>query len=260
MIPLPPKQLKTEWESGKLRPVYLLNGEEHLLKLEALETLKKRLNPDVFNFYEVSGETAKASDLISTACTPPVFADTRLVIARSFDRFPAREKEIIAEYLKNPCASTCLILVSGHKKPKEESARIDCKSGVIATFWPMKPPQCEEWVIARAGKAGKRFSREAACLLVNLLGADTFMLASEIDKIIAYTSGCEQAVSAQQALESMGFTKSENPFEFGRGWLMVRASARMIEPRQSTTVPRTSKMSARIEASGTRGWEGMSGF
>jgi hypothetical protein len=34
----------------------------------------------------------------------------------------------------------------------------------------------------------------------------------------------------------------------------------MIEPRQSTTVPKTSKMSARIEASGTRGREGMSGF
>ncbi len=36
--------------------------------------------------------------------------------------------------------------------------------------------------------------------------------------------------------------------------------SRMMEPRQSTTVPKTSKMSARIEAGGTRGREDMNAF
>lgn len=226
MPQLTPEQLSKEWSSGKLRPVYYLAGEEQLPKSEAVAALKKRLNPDTFNLHESAAEGTKASEIISISSTPPVFAETRLVVIRSVDRLPAAEKKILADYLADPCPSTCLVLLSNAKKSREDPLNSPSeKTGASVIFWPMREYQVPEWISSKIEKTGRHISKEAAHVLAQTLGTDTLLLSSEIEKLLLYTEGCRAPITPEQVLESMGFSKNENPFALSRAIMTRDTSA-----------------------------------
>lgn len=226
---LNPQQLLKEWSSGRLGPVYYLVGEEQLLKSQSLVCLKDRLRLDAFNFSESSAIGTKAAEIVSMASTPPVFAETRLIIIRLVDRLPVSDKKELAQYLENPISSTCLVLLSNTRSRKEQNllkedilARASNKTGAIVIFWPLKELEAEKWVLSRIEKTGRRISKEAAHILIGTMGTDTLILSSEIDKLLAYTqeSPRRNPISPEQVLNSMGFSKTINPFEFGRSIIM----------------------------------------
>jgi DNA polymerase-3 subunit delta len=77
--------LRKELGAGRVRPAYLLAGEEPLLRDDALALLREHLlagAPEDFNFDRLDGETTTAARLSEAVCTLPVMAQRRLVVLR----------------------------------------------------------------------------------------------------------------------------------------------------------------------------------
>lgn len=85
MSALEPGALRKELAAGRVRPAYLLAGEEPLLRDDALALLREHVlagAPEDFNFDRLDGESTTAARLSEAVCTLPVMAQRRLVVLR----------------------------------------------------------------------------------------------------------------------------------------------------------------------------------
>src|SRR3954466_6074018 len=136
-----PEQASREAQEQKLRPVYLLMGEERHLEGKVVQALKTAtmangiagLNEDQIQAQESDVETALAA-----ARTLPMMAKRRFVLVRGLEHWEPRDnadaKEKVSaldrllEYAQNPSPSTTLVLLGGNLDKRRKlvtSARKD---------------------------------------------------------------------------------------------------------------------------------------
>jgi DNA polymerase-3 subunit delta len=148
--------------------------------------------------------------------TLPVFQERRLVVVKN-ERLPAEARDAFAGYLKDPLASTTLVLFSEERKadPKDALVRAASAAGAICVFSPLKEGEAQERLQAEARKAGKTLAPEAAQALVAEAGTDWGILSQELEKALLY-AGSSKEISAEAVLECLGYRKSSDPFALPR--------------------------------------------
>lgn len=215
---LTPRELLTEWKAGTFRPVYYLCGEESALKTEALRALKAAFAADEFNLREFSElPEGGASAVVSEAMTLPVFSQRRLVVLAP-PRLLAEARALLAEYLKDPLASTTLAVVSDEKRPdpKDPLQRAASAAGGLCVFSPLREEEAQERLKAAARKAGKVLADEAAAALVAEAGTDWSVLSQELEKALLFAAKSPE-ITAKDALQVLGYyQKSADPFALPR--------------------------------------------
>src|SRR3972149_4122174 len=122
---------------GEGAPVYLLLGEEVLLRDEFLARLVHVLLPsgtDTLNLDVLYGEEVGGADLLIRCRTVPAFAPRRVVLLKGSERLRHGMWEALSAYLEDPVTTTCLVCVAdkldaGHRGLK----RID-QAGKVLRF------------------------------------------------------------------------------------------------------------------------------
>jgi len=223
------QQLERELSAGRLRPFYYLAGEEIYRRDQAVKKIRALVNPDDFNYYSAQADKADMGEVVSLAATAPVFSARRLIILSRADKLKAEPRRLLSDYLSNPLETTCLVLTSDERKAGKDDqiAKICEGAGARFLFYGLRADEAEQWVIERAAEAGSRISREAAGLLVDCAGTDLNALERETSKLLIYTAGSKTAIGPEAVLESLGFSKEENPFELSAA-LLRRDSARAL--------------------------------
>ena len=210
-------ELLKEWKAGKFRPVYLFVGEDAAGKSEALAQLKTALNADDFNLREFSGDVAaESAAIVSEAATLPVFSERRLVIAAN-PRIPAEARQALAAYLKEPLASTTLVLMSEERKPdpKDALTRAASSAGAVCVFSPLKEEEAVERLRSKAKAAGRDISEEAASALVAEAGTDWGILSQELEKALLFSKPRNE-VASEDVLQCLSYQKAADPFALTR--------------------------------------------
>ncbi len=206
-----------DFKSGKLKPVYYLFGEEAASKAAALEIIEAAFKTDAFNLREFSGDPDEEAAAVVTECaTLPVFNDRRLVIVRN-PKIPAAARAALAEYLKEPLASTTLILFSDERKPDAKDVLVKAASaaGTLCTFSALREDEAVERLKAAAKAADKTLEGDAAAALVAEAGTDWGVLIQELEKAILY-SGKRPQITSQDVLAVLGYHKAADPFALSR--------------------------------------------
>lgn len=207
-------QLRSEWEDGKLRPVYYLCGEEKYLKERAVEVLLARLKPDAFNFSEFAAGKGGSREALLQAMTPPMAADRRVVVLRSADKANADELDSIREYLASPNPDATLVVISDRKQDKADPLFDPCaKAGAAASFKSLFPAEAMSFFAAMLQRDGLSVSREAAAMMVELVGTDSLALRQEAEKLAMLRHGSKGQVTEEDVAESAGFSRELGPFE-----------------------------------------------
>lgn len=207
---LTPAQASDEWKAGKYRSVYLLVGEDATLRLNHSNELKARLKPDPFNVNEFGPEDA--DEAVSTALTPPVFSDRRLVVIRTGSIHPTAKKAL-AEYLSDPLDTTTLVLNSEERKPDLKDALMSAagKAGALVVFRPMGEEEAADRLQAEAKKAGVTLDPEAADWIVEEAGTHWGILQAELKKLLTFAKG-KTTVGKDEALACLGYRQAVSPF------------------------------------------------
>ena len=194
-----PEQAIREAQEQKLRPVYLLVGEERHLESKVVQALKAAacaggipgLNEDQMQAQEVDVESALAA-----ARTLPMMAKRRFVLVRGLEHWEARDNaegkekqsplDRVLEYAQNPSPSTTLVLLGGNVDKRRKLVTSARKDGWLVS--------CE--VLTRADLPGfiERAAREresplepgVADLIAELAGPELGPVSDALERCCLY--------------------------------------------------------------------------
>lgn len=190
-------------DRGDLLPVWLLSGEERLLRDQALAAIVKaalaggiaELNLDKFT----AGETP-IDKVLGATRTVPMMAKKRVVVVRGLERWDASGGEgssdddakalppldRLAEYAKAPIDSTCVILVAQKLDGRRKLVALAKKAGFLVDCASVDAQKLPGWIKARADSKGHTIDRDTCDIIAEIAGPDLSYLDDVVERLSLY--------------------------------------------------------------------------
>jgi len=187
-----------------------LYGQDDYSLVRSLEEIIKEIGDQAaleMNTTNLEGQQLTADELRNVCGTVPFMAEKRLIIVRGLlGRFeprnrPRRQQRNRSEADQpdrhkpfSACLgilpdSTILVLTDDRITNRNPLFKELAGKATVKTFPLLKEPKLREWVQKQVTVEGSKISPRAANLLVRLVGSNLWILASEVEKLVSYTSG-----------------------------------------------------------------------
>jgi DNA polymerase-3 subunit delta len=216
-------------------PVYLLHGDEDVLKDEAIRVLvdsavgsSRDFNLDVRFAPDLTPESFNA--LVNT---PPMLADRRAVVIRGVEQLGKRKTKLrdeVVRYLASPNPTTLLVLVvAAGEEPDADFVRASTSVALDA----LSAERVPRWLQHRASTLGLTLAADATELLLKAVGNDLSTLSRELEKLASLSAGADGSpVTAEAVSNLVGVRRDETVFDLVEAALERRAAraAQLVEP------------------------------
>lgn len=211
------KEAATQWQANKFLPVYIFAGDETYLQEDALHKLERSLNIDSLNKEVFYGPESSVNEIFTAAQTMPFIAERRLIIVKEAQKIRATETAKLAEFLKAPNQSSCLVFIWFSKVNRKETQKTAFfsaieKSGAIIEFKTLYDNNIPSWVQRRAAEMKKQISADAAEYLSKESGTSLMDLNNELEKLCLFV-GDKKEISLQDVETLSGHTKQVNLYQ-----------------------------------------------
>ena len=197
--------------TGKLRAGYVLAGDEIFLLDRCRATVLKALVPAElrdFCLSEFDLTSTSIFEVLDRAQTPSLMAPFQVIFVRNVRQLYTRgakkdEFAALARYFKSPNPQALLLFVADFLRIPSDARRMElddknryerltetlgehCGMVELARA---NEEDAMRWAVATAQQADTRLEPDAARELVDALGADMMLVASELEKLLLYTLG-----------------------------------------------------------------------
>jgi DNA polymerase-3 subunit delta len=217
-----------------LDPVYLLYGDEDVLKDEAIRALvdvsvgsSRDFNLDVRFAGDLTPESFNA--LVNT---PPMLADRRAVLIRGLEQLGKRKTKLrdeLLRYLESPYPATILVLVvAAGEEPDAEVARA-CTSVDLTALAAERIPR---WLQHRANTLGVTIEAAASELLLTAVGNDLSTVSRELEKLASLVAGTDRSITVDDVSALVGVRRGETLLDLVEAALERKGAraAQLVEP------------------------------
>src|SRR6266478_2989290 len=215
-------------------PVYLLHGDEDVLKDEAIRALVDRA---VGSSRDFNLDVRFAPDLTPEAFhalvnTPPMLAERRAVVIRGVEQLGKRKTKLrdeVVRYLESPNPTTSLVLVvAAGEEPDADLVRASTSVALDA----LAAERVPRWLQHRASSLGLTLAPDATESLLKAVGNDLSTLSREIEKLASLTAGGDRPVTADDVSNLVGVRRDETVFDLVEAALerRVARAAQLVEP------------------------------
>ena len=196
---------------GSMRPGYVLAGDEIFLLDRCREAvLKAFVPPDLKDFClsDLDLSSTPIFDVLDRAQTPSLMAPFQVIFVRNVRQLYTRgakkdEFAALDRYFKSPNPQALLIFVADflriptdtRRMEMDDKNRFERLSETLGEHCGMvelarvNEEDAMRWAVATAQAAETKLEPDAARELVDALGADMMLIASELEKLLLYTSG-----------------------------------------------------------------------
>ncbi len=201
-------------DPGKLRPGYVLAGDEVFLLDRCRAAVLKAFVPgDLRDFCLSDLDLASTSifEVLDRAQTPSLMAPFQVIFIRNVRQLYTRgqKKEEFAaldRYFQSPNPQALLLFIADFLRIPSDARRMELDDknryerlqetlgqhcGMVELAR-VNEEDAMRWAVATAQQADGRLEPDAARELVDALGADMMLVASELEKLLLYTSGREK--------------------------------------------------------------------
>src|SRR5882762_202184 len=219
-------------------PVYLLHGDEDVLKDEAIRALVDRavgysrdFKLDVRFAPDLTPESFHA--LVNT---PPMLAERRAVVIRGVEQLGKRKTKVrdeVVRYLASPNPTTLLVLVvAAGEEPDADLVRASTSVALDG----LSAERLPRWLQHRASTLGVTLAPDATELLLKAVGNDLSTLSRELEKLASLTAGAGRGggrpVTADDVSNLVGVRRDETVFDLVEAALERRPAraAQLVEP------------------------------
>ena len=166
---------------------------EPFLLLEAEKDLRDRLIPkgeQDLNFMIHYGWEAKLADILEFLQTLPFLGNRRLLVIREIQKLEGWKH--LVDYLKDPNPASLLLMTSSELK--RSSAPFKALSSFAEVSELRRPygKALVKWVSDRFGKSGKSIDPRLSEILIQIVGEDLGIIATEIDKVVLSSGDGDQ--------------------------------------------------------------------
>ena len=216
-------------------PVYLLHGDEDVLKDEAMRAL---VDATVGSSRDFNLDIRFAPDLTPEAFhalvnTPPMLAERRAVIIRGVEQLGKRKTKLrdeVVRYLASPNPTTLLVLVIA---AGEEADADLVRASTSVALDALSAERVPRWLQHRASALGVTLAADATALLLRAVGNDLSTLSRELEKLASLTAGVGgRPVTADDVSNLVGVRRDETVFDQVEAALerRVARAAQLVEP------------------------------
>jgi DNA polymerase-3 subunit delta len=196
---------------GPLRPGYVLAGDEvFLLDRCRSAVVKAFVPPDLKDFCLSDLDLGNTSifEILDRALTPSLMAPFQVIFVRNVKQLytrGAKKEEFAAldRYFRAPNPQALVLFVADFLRISSDARRMQMDDKTrferltetlgehcgIVELARVNEEDAIRWAVATAQDAGARLEPDAARELVDSLGADMMLVASELEKLLLYTSG-----------------------------------------------------------------------
>lgn len=201
-----PEEAIAEAAAGKLRPVYLVLGEERLLVDRVVFALREAAGKGGvpgFNEDKFTAGEAQVGAIVGAAKMVPMMAKHRFVLVRGLDRWEKKEGDDdarptkkgkvevspldeLAEYAKEPPTSTVMVLVSPKLHGQRRLVTGAKKGGYLVSCEPLSRDALPRWIENAAREKGHKMSPEVSDLLAEIAGPELGYVADAVERLSLY--------------------------------------------------------------------------
>ena len=192
-------------EQGELLPVWLVLGEERMLRDQVIAAITKAALagglPD-FNHDKFTAGDADVEKVLGATRTVPMMAKKRVVYVRGLERWdtnaavggsddgPSNKAlpplDRLAEYAKAPIDSTTLILVAQKIDGRRKLVALAKKQGFVVDCAQVDGRQLPGWIRARAKLKGHTIAPDVCDLIAEIAGPDLSYLDDVLERLSLY--------------------------------------------------------------------------
>ncbi len=198
--------------------LYVIYGSDQLARRDAFDKLKAELDKDgslATNSATFEARQTTPQEVMAACDTVPFLGDRRLVVVEGLlqqgsrvkkgrKRAPSRAAKpeatddpadeagvwaALADYVPRMPATTTLVLLDDDVPPSNGLLMAIGPLGKVEHCVPPSERDLPGWVMSRAKKIGLKLDAPAARVLAELIGPDPLTLASELEKLLAYSGG-----------------------------------------------------------------------
>jgi DNA polymerase III subunit delta len=172
----------------ELQPVYLLTGSDRPKIMRALRRLRGRFPEESIEV--LTAPPATGDDAVAACNALGLFAEGgRLVVVEGVETWRPGDVEAVERYLADASPGAVLAL-RAHEAPKSGAlADAVSKRGRVLAYDVPRPKSPSSWVAGEFKRLGVEVDADAARALVEIVGDDVLVLASEIEKIAVSAAG-----------------------------------------------------------------------
>jgi DNA polymerase-3 subunit delta len=197
--------------TARLRPGYVLAGDEvFLLDRCRAAVLRAFVPPELKDFCLSDLDLAITSifEVLDRAQTPSLMAPFQVIFVRNARLLYGRgakkdEFAALDRYFRSPNPQALLVFVAdflritsdARRMQMDDKTRFERLTETLGEHCGMvelarvSDEDAMRWAVATSQEAGARIEPDAARELVDALGADMMLIASELEKLLLYTSG-----------------------------------------------------------------------
>jgi DNA polymerase-3 subunit delta len=199
-----PEEAIKKAEQGDLLPVWLVVGEERMLKDAVIAAITKAALagglPDFNHDKFTAGET-DVDKIIGATRTVPMMAKKRVVFVRGLERWDTAAAasdsgddggkalpplDRLAEYAKAPIDSTTLILVAQKLDGRRKIVALAKKQGFVVDCAQVEGRRLPGWIRTRAKLKGHTIEQDVCELIAEIAGPDLSYLDDVLERLSLY--------------------------------------------------------------------------
>jgi DNA polymerase-3 subunit delta len=183
--------LERELKGERLRRVYLILGNELILRREALERIETAAlgsDPSVsaFGRQVFAGAESRASDILAATQGLPMFGSRRLVIVDGIERLRKGDREALLPGIDDVPETSVLVLLADKLDGRLTFTRSLKQKAALIPAEGLPEASLPQWISRRFASLGHRVTRDTAERLLLLAGPRLTVLAGEIEKTSLY--------------------------------------------------------------------------
>src|SRR5216684_9230340 len=204
------EKFASEVAGRKLRPAYVLIGDEVFFRDQCRQALLQHLVPDDmrdFSLHDLDLAQVSIAEVLDRARTPSLMAPFQVFFVRGVKELYGRgshadEFAAIETYMKDPNPDAVIIFVADHisipadvrrmeMQDKDRYERIRETLGEycgIVELARVEEADGMRWIIDQAQKENVKVDQDAARELIDSLGADMMLVSHELEKLILYVA------------------------------------------------------------------------
>ncbi|WP_159024032.1 DNA polymerase III subunit delta [Formosa sp. L2A11] len=210
------KQLVADINQKKLKPIYLLMGEEtyYIDKLsDYIETHVLSEEEKGFNQMVLYGRDVTIEDIAGHAKRYPMMAEYQVIIVKEAQDL-SRTIDKLADYAKNPQPSTILVLNYKYKTVDKRKVVYKAikKAGVVFESKKLYENQVADWIRRTLASKSYTITPKASQMLVEFLGDNLSKINNELEKLQIILPKDSQ-ITPEHIEENIGISKDYNNFE-----------------------------------------------
>lgn len=203
---------------SRLKPMYLLYGEEEFLlneALQAIETTVLQEGARDFNFDVFHAKETPTPQILDVAETLPMMANHRLIVIKGVDKWVDGDWNTFEGYLENPSDMSVVVFIArGLDKRKKTHKKLLEKTEALEFKKPYDN-QVPAWIHFIAKKMGLTMEPDAIGLLHQFVGSNLIDIQGEVQKLGQYV-GDRRQITVKDVIEVVSKIKIQSVFDLAR--------------------------------------------